>query len=132
MEQSSSVALDLNNLVKAQAVFERFRKNMQDDRDQAGAVQAFKICYELSWKTMKRILATQGVESTAPRDVFRKAALAQIIDNPEPWFSFIEKRHLTSYTYDQENLDAIVESFDLFSAELAKAIEKMKISVPKG
>ncbi len=132
MKQSSSAALDFNNLVKAQTVFERFRKNMQDDRDQAGAVQAFKICYELSWKVMKRILAAQGVESTAPRDVFRKANLAQLLDNLENWFSFIEKRHLTSYTYDQENVDAIVESFDLFSAELNKTIEKMKSLVHKG
>jgi nucleotidyltransferase substrate binding protein (TIGR01987 family) len=124
MEQAT---LDLmNNLLKAQTVFERFRKNMKDDQSQAGAVQAFKICYELSWKIMKRILAAQGVESTAPRDIFRKAATAQLIDNPEAWFGFIEKRHLTSYTYDQENVDAIVAAFDAFSAELTKAIERMK------
>lgn len=130
MEQA--IAVDFNNLVKAQTVFERFRKDMQNDRDQAGAVQAFKICYELSWKVMKRILAAQGVESTAPRDVFRKAGIAQLIDNPENWFSFIEKRHLTSYTYDQENVDFIVESFDLFSVELAHAIKLMKPFAHKG
>ena len=124
MEQSTSDLM--NNLLKAQTVFERFRKNMKDDQDQAGAVQAFKICYELSWKIMKRILAAQGVESTAPRDIFRKAATAQLIDNPEAWFGFIEKRHLTSYTYEQENMDVIVAAFDAFSAELTKAIERMK------
>lgn len=124
MEQSSPDLM--NNLLKAQTVFERFRKNMKDDQSQAGAVQAFKICYELSWKIMKRILAAQGVESTAPRDIFRKAAIAQLIDNPDAWFSFIEKRHLTSYTYDQENVDTIVAAFDEFSVQLTKAIERMK------
>jgi len=123
MEQSTRDLM--GNLLKAQTVFERFRANMKDDQDQAGAVQAFKICYELSWKIMKRILANQGVESTAPRDIFRKAGIAKLIDNPEEWFGFIEKRHLTSYTYEQENVDTIVTAFDSFSAELNKAIEKM-------
>jgi nucleotidyltransferase substrate binding protein (TIGR01987 family) len=124
MEQSTQDLM--SNLLKAQAVFERFRKDMKSDRDQAGAVQAFKICYELSWKIMKRILATQRVESTAPRDIFRKAAVAKLINNPEAWFGFIEKRHLTSYTYEQENMDAIVAAFDSFSTELNAAIQHMK------
>ena len=124
MEQS--VTLDLNNLLKAQTAFERFRQDMQDDRDQAGAVLAFKTCYELSWKILKRILAAQGVESTAPRDVFRKASVAHLIDNPDEWFSFIEKRHLTSYTYDQENMDTIVQAFDSFSVELDKLVRRIK------
>jgi len=118
--------IDFSKLLKAQEVFERFRHNLGDDQYQAGAVQAFKVCYELSWKTMKCILTAQGVESTAPRDVFRKAALTHLIDNPENWFTFIEKRHLTSYTYEKENVDAIVSVFDSFSAELNKTIKCMK------
>jgi len=118
--------IDFSKLLKAKEVFEQFRNNLGDDKYKAGSVKIFKVCYELSWKTMKCILTAQGVESTAPRDVFRKAGLAQLIDNPENWFTFIEKRHLTSYTYEQENVDAIVSAFDSFSAELNKAIERMK------
>jgi nucleotidyltransferase substrate binding protein (TIGR01987 family) len=107
-------------------MFERFRKNMKDDQDEMGAVFVFKMCYELSWKILKRMLAAQGVESTAPRDVFRKAGIAHLIDNPDAWFSFIEKRHLTSHAYEQENLDAIVQSFDSFSAELDNLVKRIK------
>ena len=124
MEQSTRDLM--GNLLKAQALFERFRQNMVDDRDQAGAVLIFKVCYELSWKMMKRILADQGVESTAPRDIFRKAAAAKLIDNPQEWFSFIEKRHLTSYAYEQENVDAIVAAFDSFSAQLNGLIKRIQ------
>ncbi len=124
MEQSIQDLM--SNLLKAQAVFEQFRQDMKTNRDKVGAIHAFKICYELSWKTMKRIFTAQGVESTAPRDIFRKAATAKLIDNPQEWFGFIEKRHLTSYTYEQENIDTIVAAFDAFSAELNAAIERMK------
>jgi nucleotidyltransferase substrate binding protein (TIGR01987 family) len=122
MEQS----LDFSKLIKAQAVFERFRSNMKDDQDQAGAVQAFEFCYELAWKLMKRYLAHQGVEAVSPKDTFRKAALARIIDDPEVWFDFQEKRNLTAHTYEQENLDAIITVFDSFSVELNTILSRMQ------
>ncbi len=119
--------LDLSKLLKAQNTFERFRQDMLDDRDQAGAVQAFEFCYELAWKIMKRYLAIQGVEVESPRDTIRKAALEKLIDDPEIWFDFQEKRNLTVHTYEQENLDAIVAIFDLFSVELAKLIQRLQV-----
>jgi nucleotidyltransferase substrate binding protein (TIGR01987 family) len=121
--------IDLSKLLKAQAVFERFRKDMKDDRDQTGAAQAFEFCYELSWKMMKRVLATQGIDTESPKDTMRKAALAKIIDDPEVWFDFQEKRNLISHTYEQENLEAIVAIFDLFSTELGKVIKRLQALV---
>lgn len=115
-------SLDLSKLIKAQQVFERFRTDMKDDRDQAGAAQAFEFCYELSWKMMKRFLNARGQETGSPKDTFRKAAIATLIDDPEVWFEFQKKRNLTVYIYEQENLDAIVNIFDQFSQEISTLI----------
>lgn len=117
-------AIDFSKLLKAQAVFERFRHDMKDDRDQAGAAHAFKFCYELAWKMMKRVLVMQGIEVESPKDAFRKAALAKLIDDPEIWFDFKEKRSLILHAYEQENLNAIVDVFDIFSLELDKMIKR--------
>ena len=118
--------IDLSNLIKAQQVFERFRIDMIDDRDKAGAVQAFEFCFELAWKMMKRILLSLGQETGSPKDTFRKAALEKIIEDPELWFTFQEMRNLTSHTYEQRNLDAIVDIFDSFSQELKRVIQRME------
>ena len=126
MEPSS---IDLSKLLKAHAVFERFRCDMKDDRDQAGAVQAFEFCYELAWKMMKRFLNARGQETGSPKDTFRAAALEKLIDDPEVWFEFQKKRNLTVYTYEQENLDIIVSIFDVFSVELSKLIERLKAEI---
>src|SRR5271154_4312408 len=99
--------LDLTKIFKARDIFERFRQDMQDDRDQAGAIQAFEFCYELAWKMMKRVLESRGQEVGSPKDTFRKAVLEKLIDDPEIWFEFQIKRNLTSHTYEQENVDAI-------------------------
>ncbi|MEI8295353.1 MAG: HI0074 family nucleotidyltransferase substrate-binding subunit [Alphaproteobacteria bacterium] len=127
--EANSTPISLDNLLQAQQVFERFRTDMVDDRDQAGAAQAFEFCYELSWKMMKRVLKSRGLETATPKDTFRQAALAKLIDDPEMWFDFQLKRNLTTHTYKKENLDSIVESFDLFSSELHKLIQNIQATL---
>ncbi len=118
--------LDVSKLIKAQQVFERFRTDMKDDRDQAGAVQAFEFCYELSWKMMRRFLLARGQDVGSPKDIFRKAALEKLIDDPEVWFEFQKKRNLTTHTYEQANLDIIVNIFDQFSQELKTLLQRLQ------
>ncbi|WP_341793021.1 MULTISPECIES: HI0074 family nucleotidyltransferase substrate-binding subunit [unclassified Rickettsia] len=117
--------IDISSLVKAQKVFERFRIDMQTDRDKAGAIQAFEFCYELSWKMMKRFLLARGIETGSPKTAFRSAALEEIIVDPEIWFEFQKKRNLTSHIYEQKVAEEIIEIFDLFSTELDKLIVKL-------
>lgn len=119
-------SISIENLLKAQVQFESFRTDMIDDRDKAGAIQAFKFCYELSWKTMKRVLAFRGQETGSPKDTFRKAVLEKLIDDPEIWFEFQKKRNLTVHVYDQDNRDAVISIFDQFSIELKKLIERIR------
>src|SRR3989338_2241653 len=118
--------IDLSNILKARDIFESFRQNMKTDRDKAGATQAFEFSYELSWRLLKRVLESQGYEVLSHKDTFRKGALAKLIDNPEIWFDFQKMRNLTVHTYREENLDLIVSSFDSFSKELNKLIEKLR------
>jgi len=84
--------LNLQKIKKAKEIFERFRTDMKDDRDEAGAIQAFDFCFELAWKVMKFYLEEQGVETGSPKDVFRKAAVEKLIRDPELWFVFQKKR----------------------------------------
>jgi len=119
-------AIDLQYMYKAQKVFERFRSNLNTDQEKAGAIQAFEYCYELAWKLMKRILESRGLEVGSPKDTFRKAFEEGLVEDPEIWFEFQKLRNLTVHTYNEENLDIIVNSFDQFSAELSKFLSKIE------
>lgn len=121
--------IDIENLIKARSNFERFRIDMEDDRDKAGAIQAFEYSFELSWKTLKRILDFQGVETRSPRDTIRETALNKLISNPEEWFIYLEKRNISSHTYKEENAESVISIFDKFSlamTELVHNLESMK------
>jgi nucleotidyltransferase substrate binding protein (TIGR01987 family) len=114
------------NLIQAKKTFESFRQDMITERDKAGAVQAFEYCYELAWKTMKRILEIKGLETQSPKDTFRLAALNALIDSPEPWFVFQLKRNLTVHTYRLETLEDVLSIFDHFSSELSHLIKNIE------
>ncbi len=121
-----SQTIIITPLLNAQEVFESFRVDMVTDRDKAGAIQAFKFCYELSWKMMKRMLEFRGLEVGSPKDTFRKAALEKLIDSPEVWFDFQQKRNLTVHTYNFSLMDEIIAIFDTFSSELNLLINRLE------
>jgi len=80
-------------------------KKIANIAEKMGAVQAFEICYELSWKLMKKILATEGLEVNSPRSVFRESAKSGLIDDPGRWFIYLEKRNITVHAYEASILD---------------------------
>jgi len=124
--------IDISSFLKARARFEEYRIDMLTDRDRAGAIQAFEFTYELAWKTMRRILRSQGVpdpEITSTKSWVREAAQMGLISNPKMWFEFINIRNLTVHTYNDQISAKIIECFDDFSVsldELARNLEKIK------
>ncbi len=119
------LGINISPLQNAFNKFEQFRNHIIDEQDRAGAIQAFEFCFELAWKTIKRILTQKGLEVRSPRDAFREAAVNQLIDDPTLWFQFIDKRNLTSHTYDEVIVLEIEKIFPLFSKELTILIQRI-------
>lgn len=112
--------------MKAVATFNEFNKDVATKRDRAGVIQAFEYCFELSWKTLKKILDYKGIEALGPRDVFRESARFGFIDDPELWFRFMIDRNLSSHTYNEDTAIEVYGHMDEFQTELHKLVEKLK------
>lgn len=115
--------ISISALLKAKAMLDNAIAVAGSPLEKTGAIQCFEYSYELAWKTMKRILAYNGIETSSPRDAFREAARIKLITDPEVWFIFIKKRNMTSHTY---NFDLAEEVFDFlpeFQAELSQFIQ---------
>ena len=67
-----------------------------------GLIQRFEFCFELSWKLMKAFLDYEGIEVNSPRSAIRKAFQTELIADAETWLDMLEKRSLSSHTYDAE------------------------------
>ncbi len=127
--------LDLSSLEKALASLERAvlrSKEFPEDEELRDAViQRFEYSYELSWKMIKR-----EIERTSPskseldglsfRDLFRMAAEKGIVENPEHWFDYREKRNITSHTYDSSKAEVVYQSAIGFLDDAEKLFAELK------
>lgn len=114
--------LDIAPLLKAQKMFADALVEAKSPLEKTGAIQRFEFCYELAWKTMRRILIKKGLEANNPRDVFRLAAANGLIDSPELWFESIRKRNL----YDEDLAEAIFDWLPEFKKYLDSFVAIIK------
>ena len=113
-------------LEKAASKFIDFKKHLKSDQEKAGAVQAFEYTFELSWKMLKKALSSKGIEAFSQKDVLRQSALVGFIGDVEVWFDLLKKRNLTVHTYNEDTIDSIILSFDLFEEKVIDLIESLK------
>ncbi|MDE0481377.1 MAG: nucleotidyltransferase substrate binding protein [Candidatus Poribacteria bacterium] len=79
------------------------------DLEAQGLIQGFEYTHELAWKTLKNFLETQGmVNLYGSRDTTRAAFRNELIENGEVWMDMVDKRNLTSHTYDEETAAQVV------------------------
>lgn len=125
---NEQIKIDINIKLLEQA-FERLKKFMQNNKteqEQAGIVQAFEYCYELSWKIIKRVLSSKGIEVNSPKDTFREAGRNKIITDVKKWFMFLETRNLTVHTYNVKILEEVMKIIPEFKDELELLINTLE------
>ena len=111
------------NLNKA---FEQLQRGLliktPSDIEQQGIIQSFEFTFELSWKTMKDYLESQGVACQFPRDVIKQAFQYRLISAGEIWLDMLGKRNLLSHTYDEKIAS---EAYRSIKCEYAPQIKEL-------
>ena len=74
-----------------------------DDMYLDATIQRFEFCFELAWKLMKAVLEYEGSEVNSPRSCIREGWKQGLIADAEAWLDMMEKRNLSSYTYDERS-----------------------------
>lgn len=129
MLEEKRSSLSVESLERAFNFLNSFSEHDCTEQEKAGIIKVFEICYELSWKVIKKVLLFKGVDVGSPRDAFREAALNGIIEDPTPWFDFLKMRNRTVHTYDLEVLDEIVGILPLFKKEMSILIEHLSQNI---
>ena len=111
------------NLTKAFNQLERgLAITHPSDIEQQGIIQSFEFSFELSWKTLKDYLESQGVTCQYPREVIKNAFQYQIIEKGELWLDMLGKRNLLAHTYDEA---LAMECYRLIKQEFAPELKKL-------
>lgn len=75
-----------------------------------GVIQRFEFTLELSWKTLKHLLNSEGIEAaTTPKSTVKEAYRLEILKNIDIWLEMLDDRKQSSFSYNQAMVDNIYE-----------------------
>ena len=100
---NDKIRISTKNLKKALSSLEKSLATAPvEDRDFAGIIQNFEFVYELTWKTLQKILSHENIEAPFPRVVFEEALKRNLIEGNEVWKQIMESKNLSVHTYDED------------------------------
>ncbi|HEX4666472.1 MAG TPA: HI0074 family nucleotidyltransferase substrate-binding subunit [Chthoniobacterales bacterium] len=93
--------------------------------EKEGALRRFEYCLDLSWKAAKEYLQECGlrINPVTPREVFRQAAAAGLVSNPQVWIQMLDHRTLLAHSYDGVVHDEVIVAL---SARYFPAMEQLR------
>ena len=98
----------LNQLGQAVALSEQ---RPFTDLEKQGVIQGFEFVHELAWNVLKDFLEYEGIpDIVGSRGAVREAFKRNIITDGEVWMDMIDKRNLTSHTYNAELAQSMVST----------------------
>ncbi|MDX8395417.1 MAG: nucleotidyltransferase substrate binding protein [Mariprofundaceae bacterium] len=126
--------LDFSPLHKAlETLDEALGRSVENDtllRD--GCIQRFEYTYELAIRMLRRQLeqvshSKDEIDHASFRDMIRMGAEKGLIDDPEAWFEFRNKRNITSHTYNENKAKDVFSVIPMFAKKtrlLLNCLEK--------
>ena len=125
--------IDIQPLLKTKYLLEKaLQEGTSSELEEMGGVQAFEMAYELSWKTLKKMLMSKGVEVYSPKETFRKAVAEGLIHEFEAWGEkYLETRNLTVHSYKEDILADVWKVLPEFLKDLEYLITKVQEEINK-
>ncbi len=109
---------------------ERLREALQEPETNSlavdGTIQRFEFVIELLWKTLKRLLAVEGIQTGTPREAIQRAFEANWLGDETAWLQMLKDRNETSHVYDEESAKKIYLRVKRHFPELEKTYRFLK------
>lgn len=81
------------------------------DLEKQGLIQGFEFTHELAWNVLKDYLEMEGIQGlVGSRSTVREAFKRGLVRDGDVWMDMIEKRNLSSHTYNESVAEAIVSA----------------------
>ncbi|WOV88369.1 nucleotidyltransferase substrate binding protein [Sporosarcina oncorhynchi] len=84
----------------------RLEDALNEDQDNSlivdGTIQRFEFTIEIYWKTLKRLLAQEGIDAKTPRETLKEAYQVGWLQNEQAWLQMLKDRNETSHAYDED------------------------------
>ncbi|OIJ17607.1 nucleotidyltransferase [Anaerobacillus alkalilacustris] len=127
MDEMRKLRQSISNLDKALI---RLEEALMEDTNNSlivdGTIRRFEFTIELYWKTLKRMLQAEGIESKTPRETLKEAYQAGWLQNDHLWLQMLKDRNETSHTYDEETALRILKNIKSYFPEMKETFIMLK------
>ncbi len=129
------MSLDLSSFDKALTslgkALSRSKKSPTDEELRDACIQRFEYTFEIAWKMLKRrieidIGVSAEVDSYSKKALFRVGGERGLIQNVAGWFDYLEKRNLTTHTYDSDSAQEVFGIVENFTKDAADLLNRLK------
>lgn len=118
-----------DSLINLSRALDRLREALAVPSDQAlavdGTIQRFEFVIELCWKTLKRGLAFEGIDTTTPREAVVQAFAIGLIDNETAWLDMLRDRNRAAHVYDEAMALALNQRIRLHAADMENLVLRL-------
>lgn len=90
-----------------------------------GTIQRFEFVIELFWKSFKRILVLEGIQTNTPRESLRRAYQAGWFSDETAWLQMLEDRNETSHIYNEAMARRIYARIRGYFPEMERVYESL-------
>jgi nucleotidyltransferase substrate binding protein (TIGR01987 family) len=97
-----------------------------DDIVMDGTIQRFEFTFELFWKTLRRFLQREGIDTASPKNTLRHAYRRGLLDHEQLWLEMLEDRNRSSHVYNAEMAQEIFGRLPSHYRELRDSFESLK------
>ncbi len=91
--------------------------------------KAFEIVVEYCWKELKRVVESEGLFASSPKEAVRQAANIGLIDQEERWIECINARNDSVHDYfgvPREDYISYTKEFIGLAKKMVNCLEKFK------
>jgi nucleotidyltransferase substrate binding protein (TIGR01987 family) len=123
----SDIKFSIINLEKAISRLEEAVNEPQvNDFVIDATIQRFEFVIELFWKTLKRLMYIEGIESSTPKDTLIKARENKWLSDSDIWVQMLRDRNETSHVYNETKAREIYQHVHDYFPELKRVFLALK------
>jgi nucleotidyltransferase substrate binding protein (TIGR01987 family) len=91
------------------------------------AAHRFIYCYELTWKSLRRMLRMRGIQANSPVMAFRHAYAEGWLENKALYEKMIEDRNIVTHEYFEEKAVEVYARLPNYLHEMQKLATRMEM-----
>ena len=97
-------------------------KRAKDQLDSDGVIQRFEFTFELTWKTLRLFLLSEGINTNSPKEALKGAFKFGLIVDEECFLDMLEDRNQATHIYSE---DVSREIFKRIKKDYSSALKKL-------